>query len=58
MSQKHAAMGKTKKGIDKILKNDKAERLENDEMKDILGGRGKKKKFRLIRFSFRDIMPS
>lgn len=50
-------MGRTKKGIDNILKNDKIQAVEKNDMKKILGGREKMSKLRRIIIGFTDIMP-
>lgn len=50
-------MGKTKKNFNNLLKNDKIEQVEKDDMKRILGGREKMSKIRKIFIGFSDIMP-
>jgi len=57
LSLKALAMGRTKKGIDNILKNDKIQSVEKNDMKKILGGREKMSKLRRIIIGFTDIMP-
>lgn len=54
---KAVAMGKTKKDINNLLRNDKIEKVEDNDMKKILGGREKMSKLRRIILSFTDIMP-
>ena len=49
--------GTDKKGIDTILKNERTERVDDDKMKGIFGGRDKFKKLNKIIIGFRDIMP-
>ena len=50
-------MGRTKKDINNLIKNDKIEKVEDNDMKKILGGREKMSKLRRIIIGFTDIMP-
>lgn len=51
------AMGKAKKDIKNLKRNNKIQTVEKDDMKKILGGREKMSKLRKIYIGFMDIMP-
>lgn len=54
---KPTTMGKTKRNIKNLIKNNQVEPIDKDDMKNILGGREKMSKLRKIYIGFTDIMP-